>query len=249
VSSYTGQLRCARCGTEWPASAAHYPCVKCAAAGVQVNPSPVYDLTALAGLSGLPESDGPGIFRFSGLLPVGSAGWVSLGEGGTPLLPVTRAGISVGLPNLWWKDETRNPTWSYKDRLAAVAVTRAAQDGADTVVVSSTGNHGAAIAAYAARAGLKCVVLTLASVPLAMKTLMRGYGAIVAAVEQSAARWAVMREGIEQRGWVPMSGYASPPAGSNPFGVDALGLSRSPLGRQRPAGRACTPSGYLVGQL
>jgi len=99
--------------------------------------------------------------------------------------------------------ETQNPTWSYKDWLAAVAVTRAAQDGADTVVVSSTGNHGAAVAAYAARAGLRCVVLTLASVPLAIKALMRGYGAIVAAVEESAARWAIMREGIEQRGWVP----------------------------------------------
>jgi threonine synthase len=220
VSSYTGRLRCARCGTGWPDAAAHRPCATCAAEGIHVNPSPVYDLTGQAGSAGLPEGDGPGIFRFAGLLPVGPSGWVSLGEGGTPLLPVTRAGSTVGLPDLWWKDESRNPTWSYKDRLAAVAVTRAAQDGADTVVVSSTGNHGAAIAAYAARAGLKCVVLTLASVPLAMKTLMQSYGAVVAAVTEPAGRWAIMRAGVEERGWVPMSGYTSPPPGSNPYGVD-----------------------------
>jgi threonine synthase len=101
-----------------------------------------------------------------------------------------------------------------------VAVTRAVQDGADTVVVSSTGNHGAAVAAYAARAGLRCVVLTLASVPLAMKTLMQSYGALVAAVTEPAGRWAIMRDAVEQRGWVPMSGYVSPPSGSNPYGVD-----------------------------
>jgi threonine synthase len=220
ASSYTGRLRCARCGAGWPDAAAHHPCATCAAEGIHVNPSPVYDLTVQAGPAGLPEGDGPGIFRFAGLLPVGPSGWVSLGEGGTPLLPVTRAGSTVGLPDLWWKDESRNPTWSYKDRLAAVAVTRAAQDGADTVVVSSTGNHGAAIAAYAARAGLRCVVLTLASVPLAMKTLMQSYGAVVAAVTQPAGRWAIVREGVEERGWVPMSGYTSPPPGSNPYGVD-----------------------------
>lgn len=220
ASSYTGRLRCARCGTGWPAAAAHRPCATCAAEGIHVNPSPVYDLTVPAGSAGLPGWDGPGIFRFAGLLPVGPSGWVSLGEGGTPLLSVTRAGSTVGLPDLWWKDESRNPTWSYKDRLAAVAVTRAAQDGADTVVVSSTGNHGAAIAAYAARANLRCVVLTLASVPLAMKTLIQSFGAAVAAVTEPAGRWAIMREGVEQRGWVPMSGYTSPPPGSNPYGVD-----------------------------
>ena len=85
-----------------------------------------------------------------------------------------------------------------------MAVTRAVQDGADTVVVSSTGNHGAAVAAYAARAGLRCVVLTLASVPLAMKTLMQSYGALVAAVTEPAGRLAIMRDAVEQRGWVPM---------------------------------------------
>jgi threonine synthase len=215
--AYTGALRCPRCDTAFPESAAHAICPRCAHDAVHVMPAPVYDLK---GLAELPEVDGPGIFRFADLLPLGAGPVVSLGEGATPLLPVSEVGRDFGVSKLWWKDESRNPTWSYKDRLAAVAVTKAAQDGAETVVVSSTGNHGASIAAYAARAGLRCVVLTVASVPQAMKTLMQSFGAVVVALERPADRWIVMRAAVQERGWVPMSGYVAPPSGSNPFGVD-----------------------------
>jgi threonine synthase len=118
------------------------------------------------------------------------------------------------------KDESRNPTWSWKDRLAAVAVTRAMERGSDTIVVATTGNHGAAAAAYAAAAGLSCVALTLASVPETMKTLMQVYGADVVALPAPADRWHLMRELVRTRGWEPVSGYCDPPIGSNPFGVD-----------------------------
>jgi threonine synthase len=64
------------------------------------------------------------------------------------------------------------------------------------------------------------VVLTLASVPLSMKVLMQRYGAEVVALDVPADRWMVMRASVEERGWVPMSGYVNPPSGSNPFGVD-----------------------------
>ena len=192
-------------------------CESCNGDGVHVFPAPVYDLSAVT--LPLGRAEAPGIFRFRDLLPV--TGTVhSLGEGDTPLVPLDRAGESVGVTQLWVKDESRNPTWSYKDRLAAVAVSVAAEQGADTVVVSSTGNHGAAIAAYAARAGLRCAVMTLASVPLAMKVLMQSYGAQVVAFEQPVDRWTVMSAGIRERGWVPMSGWVNPPSGSNPYGID-----------------------------
>jgi threonine synthase len=143
-----------------------------------------------------------------------------LDEGGTPLLRLSRVGSEVGLPELYLKDESRNPTWSYKDRLAAVGVTKAREVGAEVVVVSSTGNHGAATAAYAAAAGLRCVVLTLESVPLTMKVLMQSYGAHVVALRSGPDRWLLMREAIRAHGWVPLSGFVNPPAGSNPFGLD-----------------------------
>ncbi|MDF1479401.1 pyridoxal-phosphate dependent enzyme [Leifsonia sp. H3M29-4] len=185
--------------------------------GGHVYAVPQYDLGAMRGLE---TTDDPGLFRYRALLPIDDGPVVTLQEGNTPLLPVSRVGESLGIPSLFVKDESRNPTWSYKDRLAAVAVTKAVQQGRDTVVVSSTGNHGAAVAAYAARAGIRCVVLTLASVPQAMKTLMQSYGAETVAVETPTDRWVLMRQLVEQRNWVPMSGFVGPPSGSNPFGCE-----------------------------
>jgi threonine synthase len=67
---------------------------------------------------------------------------------------------------------------------------------------------------------VRCVVLTLASAPLAMTTLMQSYGAITMAVDKPTDRWVLMRRMVQERGWVPMSGFVGPPSGSNPFGSD-----------------------------
>jgi threonine synthase len=167
------------------------------------------------------ESSAPGIFGFRQLLPLAPTDApVSLGEGRTPLIGLDRLGPRLGLNRLLLKDEARNPTWSYKDRLAAVAVTKAVVSGASTVVVSSTGNHGAAVAAYAAAAGLRCVVLTLSSVPRQMSILMQAYGATVVAYESIQDRWSVMKAAVDAFGWTPISGMVSPPIGSNPFGIE-----------------------------
>ncbi|MGC1213287.1 MAG: pyridoxal-phosphate dependent enzyme [Micromonospora sp.] len=219
MSGYTGVLRCPRCAAERPDTEDLYAvCAPCDAAGYHVNPFPVYDLR---GLSAQPDPTRPGVFGWQHLLPLrADATPVSLREGGTPLLPLARTAARLGVGELLLKDESRNPTWSYKDRLIAVAVTRAVQDGAPTVVVASTGNHGAAAAAYAAAAGLHCVVLTLESVPQTMKVLMQSYGADVVALRRGPDRWALQRQGVLERGWVPLSGFVDPPAGSNPFGID-----------------------------
>jgi threonine synthase len=145
---------------------------------------------------------------------------VSLGEGATPLVHLERLGRRLGLPRLYAKDESQNPTWSYKDRLCAVAVTHAVESGARVITISSTGNHGASTAAYAARAGVPCVIFTLASVPETMKTLMQAYGAAVVACPTSESRWELMRQGVERFGWYPTSGFVMPPVGSNPWGVE-----------------------------
>jgi threonine synthase len=87
------------------------------------------------------------------------AGWLSLGEGGTPLVRAPRLSERLGL-DLHLKCEHLNPTGSFKDRGMAVAVERAAARGVQTVVCASTGNTAASAATYAARAGLRAVVLT-----------------------------------------------------------------------------------------
>ena len=162
----------------------------------------------------------PARAAYAAVLPVAAEHAVSLGEGATPLVRLERLGKRLGLPRLFAKDESRNPTWSYKDRLCSVAVSHAVATGARVITISSTGNHGASTAAYAARAGLPCVIFTLASVPETMKALMQAYGAAVVACPTSESRWQLMREGVERLGWYPTSGFVTPPIGSNPYGIE-----------------------------
>jgi threonine synthase len=99
------------------------------------------------------------IERYRSLLPVDeSTPVVSLGEGSTPLLPAPRLSERYGV-ELWLKWEGANPTGSYKDRGMTVAVSKAAERGAEAIVCASTGNTAASAAAYGARAGLPVVVL------------------------------------------------------------------------------------------
>src|ERR1043166_374373 len=175
-------LSCLRCRARFEESRLFAGCPRCRAEGVAVNLSVEYDLSPLAGVT--PDTFGTasrGLWRFGPLLPVRTARPISLGEGATPLVHLERLGRRLGLPRLYAKDESQNPTGSDKDRLGAPAATPAAEPGPRVITIPSTGNHGASPAAYAARAGLPCVIFTLASVPETMKTLMQAYGAAVIA--------------------------------------------------------------------
>jgi threonine synthase len=214
-------LECLRCRAVFDDARGFAGCPRCRESGVAVNLTVRLDLSALAGVrpESLPSTP-RGLWRYHAVLPVAAEHAVTLGEGATPLVRLERLGKRLGLPRLFAKDESRNPTWSYKDRLCAVAVSHAVATGARVITISSTGNHGASTAAYAARAGLSCVIFTLASVPETMKTLMQAYGAAVVACPTSESRWQLMREGIERLGWYPTSGFVIPPIGSNPYGIE-----------------------------
>jgi threonine synthase len=98
--------------------------------------------------------------RYREFLPVTDATpVVSLGEGATPLVHAHRLGESLGLRNLHLKIEGQNPTGSFKDRGMVLAVAKALENGARSVICASTGNTSASAAAYAAAAGLECVVV------------------------------------------------------------------------------------------
>ncbi len=220
-ASAVTELECLRCHAVYGDQRLFTGCPRCAAQSINVNLTVRPSAAARGPLT--PESfpDAPrSLWRFRRLLPLPDAEPISLGEGATPLVPLERLGRRLGLPRLYAKDESQNPTWSYKDRLCSLAVTHAVATGARVITISSTGNHGASTAAYAARAGLPCVIFTLASVPDTMKTLMQAYGAAVVACATSEQRWALMREGIERCGWYPTSGWMVPPIGSNPFGIE-----------------------------
>jgi threonine synthase len=100
------------------------------------------------------------VWRYRDFMPIHEATkLVTLSEGGTGLHSSLRLGEEIGLKNLYVKNEGENPTGSFKDRGMTVGVTKAVELGARHVVCASTGNTSASLAAYAARAGLKCTVL------------------------------------------------------------------------------------------
>ena len=118
------------------------------------------------------------------MMPVENpANVVSLGEGGTPLLPAPRLSATVGFTDLWIKDEGNNPSGSFKARGLSAAVSRAKELGHTAIAVPTAGNAGGAAAAYAARAGLACHVFMPADTPPVFRIECERYGASVTMVD------------------------------------------------------------------
>ena len=108
-----------------------------------------------------------GMWRWRELLPLpASADPVTLGEGDTPLLAAPRLGEALGVPKLWIKDESQNPTGSFKARGLSAAVTMGVHLGVKAFIVPSAGNAGGALAAYAARAGCPAHVFVPKDTPI-----------------------------------------------------------------------------------
>ena len=103
----------------------------------------------------------PSIWRYRDLLPVDleETEPITLGEGFTPLIHARNLGAELGLRNLYLKNDTQNPTGSFKDRVVSVAATWAREHGLTTIACASTGNLANSVAAYAAHAGLRAVVV------------------------------------------------------------------------------------------
>lgn len=107
--------------------------------------------------------------------PAGSE--VTLGEGGTPLIRSTKLGPQLELSQLWFKYEGANPSGSYKDRFAASAVSHLVHDGRKICLGTSSGNTGAALAAYCARAGMPCFLAIVEGAPEGKLRQMLAHGA------------------------------------------------------------------------
>jgi threonine synthase len=213
-------LRCLRCGSRYGPRNYAGGCPKCHPDA----PSNLVVEYAMPPAGQRPASGSPppggGLWRYGDRLPVTAADAISLGEGGSPLHRLGSLERSIGVQSLFAKDETRNPTWSFKDRFACIAVSVAKKLGAPAVVASSTGNAGAAAAAYAAKAGLPCVVFTATGAVGPLLTQMRVYGATVVAVANKADRWPLMQHAVHRFGWFPTSPFFGPVVGSNPYGIE-----------------------------
>ncbi len=118
-----------------------------------------------------------GMWRYRSFLPLRPGeDAVTLGEGDTPLLPAPRLGLELGLSDLWIKDESANPTGSFKARGLSAAVTRASAAGVRRFTLPTAGNAGVAAAAYGARAGAQVKVFAPASTPGTILRQIRTFG-------------------------------------------------------------------------
>jgi threonine synthase len=167
-------------------------------------------------LAGRPST----LWRYKEFLPASEEHSVSMGEGCTPLIHCPKLGKQLGLKNLYVKDDSRNPTWSFKDRMAASGAAMALDMGCEVLTAASSGNGGAATAAYAARGGLEAVVFTTQNFPITMRAFMQSYGAKIIATPTMQDRWTMVLEGVLEHDWFPIQNMMTPPVGANPYALE-----------------------------
>lgn len=209
MPSYLTDLECGACGAHYPADRLWNLCPACG--------KPLlarYDLErarrewrreSLA-------SRAPTLWRYAELLPVRDERFrLTLGEGGTPLLTAPRLKEALGLEQLFVKDESLNPTGSFKARGLCLAVSRAAELGVTALAIPTAGNAGGAMAAYAARAGIPAFVFAPQDVPPVFVAEARALGASVTLVPgliTDAGRQA--QQGAREGRWFDVSTLKEP---------------------------------------
>jgi threonine synthase len=207
--SFLTHLECSRCAKNYAAREIHNLC-ECG--------SPLFARYDLRRVSTkleprtLQSRRIPNLWRYREALPLGDeAAIVSLGEGFTPLLRARRLGDLLGVPNLYLKDESQNPTGSFKARGMAVAVSKARELGIRRLAVPTAGNAGGAMAAYAAKAGMEAAVYMPEGTPLANRLECRLHGATVLVVPGSIKECgAMLRAALQGKDWFDMSTLREP---------------------------------------
>ncbi|MEO7837678.1 MAG: threonine synthase [Acidimicrobiales bacterium] len=172
-------LCCRECGRPYPPEALHV-CEYC------FGPLEVaYDYEAIAAtISRERIAAGPStIWRYAALLPADASAPVNLGAGFTPLVRAHRLAAELGLGELWVKNDTLNPTGSFKDRVVSVALTKARELGFKVAACASTGNLANSVAAHAAHAGMESIVFIPHDLEEAKIVTTAVYGGKLVAVE------------------------------------------------------------------
>ncbi len=152
--TFATNLRCRECSRDYPLQAIHV-CDFC------FGPLEVaydYDAIAKTVTRQRIEAGPASLWRYQDFLPVDAENAIDIGAGYTPLIHARNLGKLLGLPNLYIKNDTMNPTWSFKDRVVAVASSRARELGYEKLACASTGNLANSVSAHAAAAGMEAVV-------------------------------------------------------------------------------------------
>jgi threonine synthase len=191
-------------------------CPSCSSEAAPSNVAPVYARMVAVKPSKL---SGRGLARYAAQLPVSRDRLVTLGEGDTPLLATHGLGAEIGMRRLFLKDERANPTGSWRDRFAALAVSQI--DDHD-VTVGTAGDDALAIsvAAYAARAGLRSVGLVDTDVDVRTRDAIDAVGGRLVAVRSADERWPLLADAERTLGWRAFSNRTIPPIGGDPLAME-----------------------------
>lgn len=183
MGKFTG-YRCSLCGTEYAPDEVTYTCPK---DGGNLDVALDYDaIKNKYQPEDILSRHDPSLWRYLPLLPVSRPAGEATplhAAGGTPFFKLTPLAEKLDLQNLWLKDESKNPTASFKDRASAVVVARAREVKAEVVVTASTGNAGAALAGMSAAVGQKAVIFAPKSAPQAKVAQLLIFGAKVILVD------------------------------------------------------------------
>jgi len=177
-------MKCSRCGREYDWNSGAILCANrdYGRLDIQYDYEEIKEMLNREDLSRREK----GVWKYRELLPVNDpAHVVTLGEGGSSLLPANRLKTKIGVREVWLLDDTRNPTGSFKDRPMTVGASKAVELGYKTVVSASSGNAAASLSAYAARAGLACIAFVPESASAGKLAQLTMYGATVVKVRGS----------------------------------------------------------------
>lgn len=204
--NFVKSLRCIDCGREYAPEALISACTECGRRGFGfglLDPTYDYDKICETLNKRVLARRKPSVWKYKELLPV-SDGFkvVSLNEGGTPLVKCETLNREMGINNLYIKNETVNPTFSFKDRAFTVIISRALEKGVKTVAAVSDGNAGASAAAYSAKAGIACYIFSPAFSVSSKVVQMTMYGARVFSVKGSLLEAGILvLEACNKYGW------------------------------------------------
>jgi len=177
-------FRCVGCGREYEPWSVDYTCPRCGPLSGTLEV--IYDYRVLARRltpSSFAETRRPSLWRYEELLPVGVEHAVPLRAGWTPVYSCRTLAAELGLSALWIKDDSLNPTASYKDRATAVAVAAARKLGRAAMSAASTGNAATSLAGFCASAGIPCHIFVPKTAPRPKVAQLIAFGALVFAVD------------------------------------------------------------------
>ena len=217
--AYVERLVCSKCGTAYESEEGPVMCRKRDFGRLDIQ----YDYGAVSAKltrATLMSRERRDVWRYEELLPVGSRSAVRLGEGNTPLIHAKRLGEKLGMSNLYLKDETRNPTASFKDRAMAVGIAKAIELGRRDVAKASSGNAAASLAAYSAAAGIRCHAFVPDDAAIGKIAQLLLYGATITRCKQQRegedATVKAMLRAVEESGYYPCPSFGP----FNPYQVE-----------------------------